>query len=71
MTTDAGPLEAGVVYVLTYARSTPSRGAEAGTLTGYWTGAVDYAGQLAIARPDGSDALYLFPEEVVDLQRLA
>jgi hypothetical protein len=40
---------------------------ESGIITGYWTGAIDTWGKYTIRPVDGGDPLYLFADEIIDL----
>lgn len=38
------------------------------SLDAYWTGEIDTWGKLTIKSVDGTDTLYLFPDEIVDVE---
>ena len=68
---DVGIIEAGVVYEIDFACSTPGPEVETGTVTGFWNGDIDPWGKLTIIPIKNEKPVYLFPREVVVLKRVA
>ena len=68
---DAGIMESGVVYEIVFACSTPGPEVEEGAFTGFWNGEIDPWGKLTIIPIKNGKPIYLFPHEVVSINRVA
>jgi hypothetical protein len=68
---NAGIMESGVVYEIEFACSTPGPEVEEGGLMGYWTGEIDGWGKLTVKPINHGRPVYLFPGEIVAMQRVS
>ena len=66
--TAAGPIRSGQVYRLWYRCRDI---VEEGTVECWWTGTIDLWGKLTICTEhDDGETMYLFPDEIIDLEPL-
>jgi hypothetical protein len=68
---DVEIIEAGVVYEIDFACSTPGPEVEVGAVTGFWNGEIDPWGKLTIIPIKNEKPVYLFPCEVIVLKLVA
>lgn len=63
-------LESNKVCTIGYICRDIGCGIEADVIRGYWTGEVDVWGKFTIQPVDGSPCLYLFADEIVEVEDL-